>query len=77
MSLIDPAINFVAVTPHDTNPILGFRALYIGTTGDVAVKNPLGTVVTFVGVLAGTVLPIQGTIVMATGTSATNIIAIY
>ena len=70
--------NYGAVTPHATNLLAQqARALYIGGAGDIIVINPNGTAVTFVGVLAGTILPIQTSRVIAIGTTATNIVAIY
>ena len=65
------------VTPHDTNTLAYLtRALYIGGAGDVTVVMN-GAPVLFVGVTAGTVLPIRTDVVMAAGTTATNIVALY
>ena len=49
--------------------------LYVGAVGDVKVKTTSGSVVTYVGINAGTFMPVQVTQVFATGTTATNIIA--
>jgi hypothetical protein len=49
--------------------------LYVGGAGDVKVKTTSGSVVTYVGISAGTFMPVQVTQVFATGTTATNIIA--
>ena len=69
---------FGAVTPHDTDLLAQqARALYIGGAGNVVLKDPDGVSATFVGVLAGTILPIQTSRVMSTSTTATNIVAIY
>lgn len=65
-----------AITP-DTNNDLAVtpRALYVGGVGDVAVRivnpttNAPGTV-TFVGVAAGTILPIRPIRVLATSTAS-------
>jgi hypothetical protein len=73
-----PGFNFGAVTPHDTNTLASFaRALYIGGDGDMVVKDPSGTSVTFASLQAGTILPIQTNRVLSTSTTATNIVAIY
>lgn len=54
------------------------RALYIGGSGNITVDMADGgTSVLFVGVLSGTILPIQVTRIYATGTAATNIVALY
>jgi hypothetical protein len=52
------------------------RALYIGGSGNVRITDPQGNVVTFVGAVAGTVLPVMAKRVWATGTTATNIIGL-
>lgn len=73
------ATGAVAVTPNDSAdlPAGPARALYIGVTGNVAlVPNRGGTSVTFVGVPSGTILPVQAYRVMATGTTATSILAL-
>ena len=73
-----PATNAVAVTPHNSNELTYVtRGLYIGTSGDVKVTMHDSGTVTFVGVPGGVILPIRATIVFATGTSATNIIALW
>lgn len=72
-----PATLAVAVTPHDTNKLeITSRALYVGGAGNVSV-NMGGQVVTFVGVNAGQILPIRTSLVRATLTTATNIVAMY
>lgn len=74
-----PAISFYAVTPSDSVDITPSkaRALYIGSTGDLVCINASGDPITFVGVVAGTVLPIQTTRVNSTGTSASSIVALF
>lgn len=68
------AADAVAVTKSDTTPV-AFVGLYIGGTGDVAVKGLHSPVaVTFVAVPAGTILPINVTRVMSAGTTATSIV---
>ena len=72
-----PATHFVAVTPSDSADIPQTRALYVGTTGDVACHNGSGTSVTFVGVPAGAVIPVQTSRVMSSNTTASDIVALY
>lgn len=70
--------SFRAVTPHDsTNLTAGCRGLYVGVGGNVVVVAPDDTFVTFVGVPAGAVLPVQAKRVNSTSTTATNIIALF
>jgi hypothetical protein len=67
------------VTYNDTGLIENTRALYIGANGNVAVRMTSGTTVTFQGVVAGTILPIQVNRVLTTGTTVTAgaILALY
>jgi hypothetical protein len=51
--------------------------LYIGTGGDLKVKTIGGDEVTFVNIQDGSFLPVQVLRVFATGTSATNILALW
>ena len=73
----DPAENAIAVTPSDSVDLTGApcRALYIGTGGNLSVIIG-GATVTFSNV-AGGILPIRASRVRATGTTATNIVALY
>lgn len=67
-----------AVTPSNSvNLTRTARALYIGGAGNVALVTPSGSTVTFVGLLAGSILPVRTVRVNVTNTSATNIVAIY
>ena len=73
-----PAQNAAAVTPSDSVDLsYTSRAIYIGGAGNLkVVMNESGTV-TFVGVAAGTVLPIRVDRVYSTDTTATNIVALW
>jgi hypothetical protein len=69
-----------AITPSDAEPV-NFTALYVGVGGDVALlpldQNALtGTAVTFRNAPSGSVLPIQGRKVLATGTTAASILGL-
>lgn len=72
-----PAEYAVAVTKSDSTVLNATRALYIGGDGNVAVTMSGGGDATFVGLLAGTILPVRVTKVLSTGTTATNIVALY
>lgn len=67
------------ITTNDVTDILGgSRALYVGGNGDVRVLLERdSTPVTFVGVVAGSVLPIRARRVYTTGTTAAYIVALY
>ena len=72
-----PADRLVSVTPNDSTDIGPFRGLWVGGAGNVAIiaAND-SSAVTITGVAAGTILPIAGTRVMSTNTTATNIVAL-
>lgn len=69
----------ISITPSDSVAVADtLRALYIGGAGNVAIKATTdSTAVTFVGVPAGSILPVSANYVMATNTTATNIVGIY
>lgn len=73
-----------AVTPSDTARIADVSGgvnngcvLYVGGAGNLKVETIGGDEVTFVGINTGTFLPVQVVKVFATGTSATNILALW
>jgi hypothetical protein len=51
------------------------RELWVGTAGNVSLVTGGGTVITYVGVAAGTLLRIFHTQVSSSGTSAGNLVA--
>ncbi|UNA00764.1 hypothetical protein ZHS_8 [Edwardsiella phage vB_EpM_ZHS] len=53
------------------------RALYVGVGGNIAVTMADGSTAVFSNVPGGSVLPIRCTLVAASGTTATNLIALY
>ena len=62
-----------AVTKSDSTA-LEFRAVYVGGSGDISIELHDGSDVVFVGVPAGTVLPIQGVGINSTNTTATSMV---
>ena len=69
------------ITPSDTVNIpwnnSRIAAIYVGVAGDVTVVNTAGQTALFKAVPAGTLLPVEASRVNATGTTATNLIALY
>jgi hypothetical protein len=53
------------------------RAIYVGGSGNLRVDMVSGGTVTFIGLSAGTVLPVQAIRIYATSTTATNLLALY
>ncbi len=71
-----------AVTPDDANDIRPTNGIYIGGTGSLAVhmaddNRSLPVVVTFLAVQTGDTLNFGVKRILATGTSATGIVALY
>jgi len=66
-----------AVTPNDSTNLANPSVIYVGGAGNVKVTTAQGDAVTFNGLTAGTVIPVQVIRVWSTGTSATNLLAIY
>ncbi|HEX8300736.1 spike base protein, RCAP_Rcc01079 family [Sphingomonas sp.] len=74
-----PATRGVAVTPHDGNALTDIpKALFIGTGGIVTARGVNASADTiFKNVPSGSVLPFRASHVRATGTTATDIVALY
>jgi hypothetical protein len=72
------ALDFFAITPSDvtnfTNNIVG---IYVGGAGTVVAVTENDAAISFVGALAGTVLPIKCKRVNSTSTTATNLVGLY
>lgn len=69
-----------SISPSDTADLPNISVVYVGgfgTTGAVKVTTAQGTDVTFLGVPAGAVLPVQVRRVWSTGTTATNLLGIF
>jgi hypothetical protein len=73
-----------AVVPSNTETIPSVSGgtnngcvLYVGSTGNLRVQTAGGDDVTFVGLNAGSFIPVQVIQVFASGTSCVNIIALW
>jgi hypothetical protein len=67
-----------AITPSDTVDLpYTASSIWVGGVGNVTLVTPYGTALTFTAVPAGTLLPFCATRVMATGTTATLLVAGY
>ena len=75
---IEPARQFVAITPSNTTDLDGLtKAVYVGGAGNLVAVDWTGATCTFTGVLAGTVLPIRVRRINSTSTTATNLVALF
>lgn len=70
-------VNGEAVAKNDDNDLPYLARVYVGGTGAVKVTTGDGDVVTFSGVPAGDVLPVLVRRVWSTGTTATNLVAVW
>jgi hypothetical protein len=67
-----------AVTPSDTvNFTRVCRALYVGSGGNLAVVEGDASVTVFANVPTGYILPVRAIRINSTGTTASNIVALY
>jgi len=76
---IDAARNAYAITPSDSVELPFIpRGVYVGGAGNIAVKlMDDADAVTLVGCVAGSIIPIRPKSIMATNTTATNLVALY
>lgn len=73
----DPAVYAKAIVPDDANDMISWcRSVYVGGTGNIAGITVGGSTVLFQNVPAGMVLPVQFRRILATGTTATLLIAL-
>lgn len=76
------AAGSIAVTPSNSVSYSGAngtiaRGLYVGGAGNVTLVDYNGNVTLFTAVPVGTILPIAHTRVNVTGTTATNMVALF
>lgn len=72
-----PATNAFAVVPDDAVDLAETtRAVYVGVGGNVAVLMRDGNAVTFRNVYDGALLPIRVARILATGTTASDILGL-
>jgi hypothetical protein len=76
--LVASSINPYAIVPHDTDPLpVVPKAIYVGTAGDVVLRG-IGAAadVTFKNCPAGFMIVVRAAHVRATGTSASDLVAL-
>lgn len=77
-SLTSPAMDGAMVTPDDGTDLSHVtRAIYVGASGDLSAELVSGAQVQFSGVPAGAMLPMRATKILATGTTANQIVALW
>jgi hypothetical protein len=75
----DPGVRSEPVTPSDATPLTDVpKALYVGTGGHVALRGTGDAAPrTWKNAPSGSIIPFRAQYVLATGTTATDILAIY
>ena len=72
-----PGVGSFTITPSDTVDFdFVARAIYVGSTGDVALVNMDNTVVTWVGCPTGFVIPCAARRINLANTSASSLVGI-
>lgn len=73
-----PALAFSAITPSNaTDEANGpFKAIYVGVAGNIVIVGLDNVAVTFVGAIAGSILPIVGRRVNSTSTTASSLVGL-
>lgn len=73
-----PAVHFAAVTPNDAADLPGglTRSLYVGGAGVIVVADQFGNTVRLASG-AGQYHPLRVSRVLASGTTATEVVALY
>lgn len=79
LSLTSPIRGCKSVTPDDSNDLPDgvTRAVYIGGSGNVKMTLINGDVATWINAADGQLIPCMVTRIWSTGTTATNIMALY
>ena len=72
---VNAATGAAAITPNDSSEV-DFNGIYVGGAGNLTVTLLDGSVVTLTAVIVGTIYPLRVTKVLATGTTATNLIGL-
>lgn len=76
-SLSGPASSGFAITPHDAADLPETtRAIYVGSGGDLCLRMLTGETLTFVGISPASLLPVRATRILATGTTAGNLVGL-
>jgi len=74
-----PATRALAVIPHDADPLADTpKGLFVGTGGNITMRGLNGgSDEIWKNVPSGTVLPFRAQYIRATGTTASDILALY
>lgn len=72
----DPGTNAAAIVADSA--IASCRGIYVGTGGDISIDLAgSGSAIIFKGAVAGTILPVAAKRVNSSGTTASNLVALW
>lgn len=76
--LNSPASGANSITPNNNTDLATVtRAIYVGGAGDLRVKMINGDTVTLTNLAAGVIYPLRCSRVLATSTTATDLVGLY
>ncbi len=76
-SVTDPAFDAFSITPGATELTHPLRGIWVGGAGDIEITTPAGNDVVLKGAQAGSILPVRATHVLATSTTATDLVGLF
>lgn len=75
--LTSPASGGAVIAPNDLAELsFTTRAIYVGSGGDITLRLSRGDVVTLTNVQSGVIYPLRADQVLATGTTAGNLVGL-
>lgn len=73
-----PARKHFSITKNDAADLAKLpRGIYVGTGGDIAMRDEDGTDVTYKNVASGVILPFRAVRVLSTGTTAGDLVGLH
>ncbi len=77
VSLTAPATRAEAIIPNDGADLAHVtRAIFVGQTGNLRLRTAGGEIVTFANVQGGVIYPVRADRILATGTTASDILGL-
>jgi hypothetical protein len=75
IKILGTANTFYSITPSDVTEYTNIRSIRVGSGGNIAFVNSQDETVSFVNCYDGEEIPIKPKQILATGTTASNIVA--
>jgi hypothetical protein len=77
LDVLRPAVRWRAIVPGDNELSPIPRAIYVGVGGNIELEDQAGNIEVFENIAGGMEHPLQPKRILASGTTADNIIALY